>query len=155
VSSARHLAVRVLDGLGLVEHHGVPRGRRQDLLVETQQGVGGEGELGVVLELAARAVVDAEPQSGTEASDLLPPAHEHARGAHHEGAAAHGAERLEGLAEPHVVGEERSELGLQGLAEPHVVGEERSELGLSVEGEPVDAAPLVGAQLRLQPRGQR
>ena len=44
--------------------------------------------------------------------------------------------------------------GLERLAQAHVVGEDAAELVLPQEGQPAEAVPLVGPQLRVQGVGQ-
>ena len=105
--------------------------------VQTQDRVAGEGHVRFGIELAVRAVVERRAQARPEARDLLAPVEEHAGGRHHQRAPAQGAE------------------GLQGLAEAHVVGEHAAQPGVAQEAEPVDARPLVGAQLGAQVGGER
>ncbi len=137
VGRAGDLAVRVLDRLGLVEDHRVPLLRAQALRVEAQDRVGRERHLRLAVERAPGAVVERGAQGGSEALDLLRPVVQHARGGHHQGAAAQRAERLERL------------------AEAHVVGEQRAEAGVAQRAQPVDAASLVAAQLGCEILGKR
>ena len=76
-------------------------------------------------------------KTGAEAVDLVDPVVDDALRAHDERAPAKDADRL------------------QRLAEPHVVGQDGAELRVAQEGEPVDALLLVVAQRRVQSLGQR
>ena len=106
---ARRLAVGVLDGLRLVEDDGVPACCGERLGVEAEDGVGGQRDVGVRVDRALGAVVDGDPEAGAEAADLGGPVVDHAVRADDERAPAERAERLQRLAEAHVVGEHRAE----------------------------------------------
>ncbi len=134
---ARGLAAEVLDGLGLVEHDDVPLLAGEARRVEPEERVRGQRDLGVGVELALRAVVDGRAQVRAEARDLVGPVVDDALRAHDQRAPAEDAERLEGL------------------SEAHVVGQDAAELRVAKEREPVDALLLVPAQGRVQPLGQR
>ena len=133
----RHPAVRVLDCLGLVEDHAVPRDGLELLCIEAQQGVARDREIGLGVELASGSVVATHAKVGSEALGFLRPVREHARRRHHQRPAAHGAQ------------------GLERLAEAHVVGEQRGEAGVAQAPEPGDAFFLIVAQCGLQTVGER
>ncbi len=131
---ARDLAVGVLDRLRLVEHHQLPANRGELLRIEPQQRVGRERHRRAIFQLAIDAVIRVHFELRSEARDLVAPVREHARGRNDERARAEGRQRLQRLAEAHVVGEQRAEPGAAEEVKPAHAGglitaQARSELG--------------------------
>jgi hypothetical protein len=127
---------RLFDRLGLVEHDGVPRLRGEQLLIEAEERVAGERDVGA-LEGAFGAVEQVDREVGPEPGELVLPVVQGAGRGDDEGAAG-----------------DRTQ-GLQGLAEAHVVGQQGADAGVAQQAQPVDAAALVVAQARLEAVRQR
>ena len=125
---ARDLALGVLDRLGLVEDHAVPRRPGEQLHVLSQEGIAGDRDLGLLVEPSTGTVIEADVERGPEALDLADPTMEHGGRSDDERASVDRAERL------------------QRLAEAHVVREQRSESRAAQEDQPVHALALVVAQ---------
>src|SRR5579883_1225154 len=137
VSRASRLAVDVLDGLALVEHDDVPVLLRDQLGVEAKHGVRHESDLGGGVDPTLRSLVDRRTQTGAEAVDLVDPVVDDALRAHDEHAAAKDADRL------------------QRLAEAHVVGQHGAELRVAQERKPVHTLLLIWAEIRVEALGTR
>ena len=134
---AGDLTVGVLDRLCLIQDHCVPVHAGQPLSVDPQDTISGECEGGIGVELASRAVVERSAQSGAEAFDLFLPAVDHAGGGYDQGATAHATQRL------------------QRLAQAHVVGQQAAETRIAQELKPAHSAELIRTQLCLQVIGKR
>jgi hypothetical protein len=130
----------------------VPGFARERLGVETQNCVARERQVGVPLERALRTVVDATAQPRAEASGLLGPAKDHARGSDDERAALHRTERLERLAQAHVVGEQRAQAGLAQKLQPrHAAALVAAQLGREIGRERRLGQPCEVVDQRAQP----
>ncbi len=140
------LAEVVLHGLRLVEHQTAPLEGEVVVGLHPVERVGGDHQVGAVAQLGQRRAAarlrtgdDPHVEARGELLGLVGPHRHHAGRCHHEeGAGARGA----------CVRHERQRL--QGLAEPHVVGEDPAEPGLPQEGQPPEAVELVGPQVGLQ-----
>ena len=143
----------VLHGLRLVEDDHVEGDLLQPREVAPDQAVGREHDVGVPeVGGALRAGVGGDRQPREELADLALPVEEQARGDHDQvrppAAAARGAHQA-------FLDAAEQDDRLQRLAEAHVVGEAGAEAVLVEEGQPVPALPLIGAQRRPQPGGER
>ena len=126
----------VLDRLGLVEDEDIPRFFGEDLLVEAQEGVAGEGDAVAGGEGARGAVIEVNAQAGAKSGQLGGPIVQGAGRGDDEAAAAKCTQCL------------------QGLAEAHVVGQQRADAGVAQEAQPVDALALIITQGGLQVGGE-
>ena len=120
-----HLTLRVLDRLRLVEDERVPVARREELLVEPQERVARDRDVGGGVERALRPVVDARREPRAEPADLVQPVVHHARRGDDERPSPDCAQRL------------------NGLPESHVVRQEPPQSRLAQEPQPRDAATLI------------
>ena len=118
---------------GLVEHYGVPGFPRQDIRVQTQDGIRCQGHVRGRREGALWTMIDGHLESWPKPLQLVSPVVQHTGRGHYERTALEHTE------------------GLQGFAESHVVGKQRSQPSLAEKCQPVDAMTLVGTQGRLQP----
>ena len=138
---------RVLDELRLVEHDDRPVDGRERLVVEPQHRVRRDDDVGIDRErpaLRRRRAAHGDVEPGGEPRRLVVPGAQHRRGRHDEdGATFAGLARVE-----------QQRQHLQGLAEPHVVGEHAAEPVPPPEGEAVEALLLVGAQPRVEAGGR-
>ncbi len=144
---------RVLHLLCLVEHEARPGHRREHGPVSLDEGVARDDHVGAsrlttqrLPPRPRRAVVDDHRQPGREPLDLPAPVAHHRSRAHHEGRAANGALLPVGL--------EHAE-HRRGLAEPHVVGEARTQPDPFEEPDPRHPEPLVRAKLAAEALGGR
>ena len=151
LGGARRRAQRVLDLLRLVDDHVAPRDLLQHLFVPAEKRVARDHHVGVLELVLALLPLGAVPervaQRRRELVDLAQPVGDHARRRHDE--------RLEGLALAFdlrvlVLHREKQRQRLHGLAEPHVVGQDAAGPDLVQEPEPLEALLLVRAELRLQ-----
>ena len=150
---ARGLAVGVLDRLRLVEHGVVEVLLDELLAVDAQERVGGHHDVGVAevreqpATLLALDVAEHDDlQVGREPGGLLFPVGDNRRRRDDQRGAV-------GLPRLHLLLQRGQRLDR--LAEPHVVGEAAVQAQLPQRREPVVAEALVGAQLRVEARGQR
>ena len=143
----RDLRPRILDHLRFVEDHHRPRLRAQELHVAPHERVGGDDEIvaGNRLEPFAplRPVPDEHAQIGGEARRLARPVAHEARGRHHQ-------RRL--LEPAGALFRQEMRERLQRLAQPHVVGQDPVQAMPAPELQPGQARALVGPHLRLQAR---
>ena len=135
---------RILHLLGLVQHHRAPLGLAQQAAVSRQQRVGGEHDV-VALELldVARAVgpvMDDDRQVGREPVELAAPVPEHGRRADDQ------RRPLSTVAPVQQVGDQ-----LHGLAQAHVVGQQRAQAQLAHAHQPAQPDALVGAEHAVEP----
>ena len=143
----RRLRPRILNRLGLIAHHVIPLHPGQIREVSPDHAVGGNHQIRLVClgkQLVAlgpvRAVVDHHLHPRDEAGGLARPvAHDRGRGNH---------QRRPGAAARRLLYREQGE-ELQRLAQPHVVGKHCPEVVARHVVEPVHAATLVFAQLRV------
>ena len=143
------LRLVVLDVLRLVEDQPRPGHRAVGVRLEPEQRVRRDHDVGGgdLLDRAPRPrqrVGDRiDLQSGREAGRLRHPVRHDARRRDHQ-------ERADARVALAGVADQRERL--QRLAEPHVVGEDPAELELPQRRQPAEPVALVGAQLRLQRR---
>jgi len=138
---ARTLGGGVLHRLRLVEHQrpefDLPEAigvERRDRVARDQQIAGAQA---AQLGRAVGPAIEADAQRWREARRLVDPVADHRRGRHHQ----RGAERR-------AVDQHRQRL--QGLAEPHLVGEDRARAPARQAREPLHAGALIRAQRRLE-----
>ena len=135
---------RVLDRLGLVERQHPPSERREEAAIAGQERVGGEHDVPDLqvdrFRRAVRAVVDHGAQAGGESVQLPLPVAEHGRRADDQGGPVVLVTAVE------QVGDQ-----LDGLAEAHVVGEQRPKSELAHAHEPAQARLLVRTQEAVEP----
>ena len=133
----------VFDGLRFVEDDEAPAAALQNLHVTAKRAVARERHVGEHLRHGAvEPVVEPYGERGREAFDFARPVREHPHGEHAENLLfgefsrflqlRHRGDRLQSLAQPHVVGDEAAETEAQVLHEPGV------------------AAVLIGAKFRVQ-----
>ena len=136
----------VLDVLGFVEDCRRPLELLELLNVAAQEGVGGDDEIGVLhvvpLLVPLRAAEDKNAQGGNEATSLVRPVLDQARGADDQRGLA--ARRRETSLE--VQPGER----LERFAEAHLVGQDTPEAAVLEKAEPVHAVLLVGTERTLK-----
>ena len=156
------LGAGVLGLLGLVQDHTRPVDARVGLGVQAQDGRAGHhdvvpsrvlGDRRGGLGLGGRA--PRHPQRRHEPAGLRLPVGHHRRGRHHQERARI---RLRGRA--HAVGVRVGLVGvgderecLDGLAQPHVVGQDSADLVTPQHGQPVQPLLLIGPELGVQRRG--
>ena len=133
----RDLALRILDGLGLVEDHHVPLDLLEQLSITAEQGVCGDRQVGVLVQLALRAMVDVYREVGAEPVGLCSPIVQHAPGSDDQGLSLDHRQ------------------GLDGLSQAHIVGQHSANPGLTKEVQPGDSFGLVGPQVAGEPLGKR
>ncbi len=146
------LGLGVLDVLRLVEDHCGPGHAAQMLEVAVQQRIARDDEgvrvgLGneVIALVPADAMVHQDRQVGREALGFLPPVRDH----------RHGAQQQRRPHFPALAFALQEREGLHGLAEAHVVREAGAEAQFAQEGEPRQAAHLVGSQRADEARWRR
>ena len=135
--------VRILDGMGLVQHHGAPKHLLQSRLGE--QAVAGEHHVAGRRLGQRRGAVpfgqQADPQRRREAGQLHLPVEGDAGGGHHQG-------------RPPVRAVEQQRRRLDGLAQAHVVRQAGPQASVQQARQPTEALQLVGAQLPPEARGR-
>ena len=145
----------VLDVLRLVAHHPRPPDPGELLPVPGRNAVAGDYQIGsgqLAGELVAaepvRAVVHVHLQLRGEPGRLPLPVADHGHRAHHQrgGRPSSPARRWgSGL---HIVHDQAQRL--RGLAEPHIVGEDAAKAETAEEGQPRHPTLLIGAQLAVE-----
>ena len=144
---AGRLAVGVLDRLRLVQHDHVPGQPFQEIDVARHHAIGGDDDVGAVdvgqLAVAVDAMQHHHPQMRGEAFRFRHPVG-HEAGRHHHHA---------GLGQPPLMLLHR-DVGqrLGGLAQPHVIGQDAGDVVGAQALHPGEAGTLVVAQLPLEAR---
>ena len=136
----RGLRLGVLDGLGFVEHRVAETGLREQFGMTTQLRVAGDPETGAgILDEIILGREDGRPgaEFRVETLDLAEPHRDDARRTDDEGTLADGTRREQGE-------------HLDGLAEAHLVGQQRMGAQFAKPAEPGDAFGLVRTQVRRQ-----
>ena len=147
------LAAGILDGLRLVEHRPAATASAASQGDAGQKAVARDDEIGVargrprrpLFSFSAgmrRGMDDERLQARREARDLRRPVGEQ-RGRRHQ-------QRRLALARPLLLQHQQQRQDLDGLAEPHVVGEAGAEPEPGEQMEPLHAGLLIGPQRRLQ-----
>ncbi len=139
------LGGNVLDGLSLIQNDGAPFDGGKELRLLVEQTVADHQDIHF-LEIVdrLRAIPTAEGdeiERGSKAIGFGHPIHTNGRGSHHQGGTLRSAIQNDGQR-------------LQGLSEPHVVGQAGPHSQVSESREPVEAVHLVVAKIRFQGGGK-
>ena len=116
--SLRNLALRVFDGLGLIENHHVPFLGRQLLLVTAKEGIRGDDQICFFIQFAIWPMVDRDPKTGPEPRRFVFPISQYTSGSHHQRSSTDHTQRLNRLSKTHIVGKNTAHLGIRNKIEP-------------------------------------